>query len=106
MSNPSNPTDPTTITSSDNYPLDLFTPELLDLVSDPGMIEHIHAAFSDDPIKLMLIRYYQHISLSITRMVDILDRHYEERNDLFQYAITNPGFYQGIQPVIRDYRRR
>ena len=39
-------------------------------------------------------------------MVDILDRHYEERNDLFQYAITNPGFHRGIQLVIREYRRR
>ena len=74
--------------------------------SDPEMIEHIHAVFSDDPIGSMLIRYYQHISLSITQMVDILDRHYKERNNLFQYAIKNPGFHQGIQPVIRDYRRR
>ena len=106
MSNPSSPTDPNTTTSSDNHPLDLFAPELSDLVSDPEMIEHIHTAFSDNPIRSMLIRYYQHVSLSITWMVDILDQHYKERNDLFQYTITNPGFHQGIQLVIRDYRRR
>ena len=103
MSNPSSPTNPNTTTSSDNHPLDLFAPELSELVSDPKMVKHLHAAFSDDPIRSMLIRYYQHISLSITQMVDILDQHYKERNDLFQYAITNPGFHQGIQPVIRDY---
>ena len=106
MSNPSSPTNSNTTTSSDNHPLDLFAPELSDLVSNPKMIEHIHAVFSDDPIGSMLIRYYQHISLSITRMVDILNHHYKERNDLFQYAITNPGFHRGIQLVIRDYRRR
>ena len=93
MSTPPSPTDPTTTTSSDNYPLDLFAPELSDLVSDPEMIGHIHAVFSDDPVGSMLIRYYQHVSLSITRIVDILDRHYEERNDIFQYAITNAGFH-------------
>ena len=93
MSTPPSPTDPTTTTSSDNYLLDLFALELSDLVSDPEMIGHIHAVFSDDPVRSMLIRYYQHVSLSITRIVDILDRHYEERNDIFQYAITNAGFH-------------
>ena len=106
MSTPPSPTDPTTTTSSDNYPLDLFALELLDIVSNPGMIGHIHDAFSDNPVGSMLIRYYQHVSLSITWMVDILDRHYKERNDVFQYAITNMGFHRGIQPVIREYRRK
>ena len=92
MSNSSSLTDPNTTTSSDNSQLDLFTPELSELVSDPEMVEHLRAVFSDDPIGLMLIQYYQHMSLSIAQMVDILNRHYEERNDLFQYAILNKGF--------------
>ena len=92
MSNPSSLTDPNTTISSDNHHLDLFAPELLELVGDPEMVEHLCTAFSDDPIRSMLIRYYQHVSLSIAWMVDILDRHYEERNNLFQYTISNPGF--------------
>ena len=106
MSTPPSPTDPTTTTSSDNYPLDLFTPELSGILSDPEMIGHIHDTFSDDPVGSMLIWHYQHVSLSITQMVDILDHHYKERNDVFQYAITNTGFHQGIQPVIKEYRRK
>ena len=70
------------------------------------MIGLIHNAFSNNPVRSMLIRYYQHISLSIARMIDILDRHYEERNDVFQFTITNPGFHRGIQPVLREYRRK
>ena len=103
MSNPSSSTDPNMTTSSDNSQLDLFAPELLELVSDPEIVEHLHAAFS---IGSMLIQYYQHMSLSIAWMVDILDRHYEERNDLFQYAISNKGFKWGIWPVTREYRRK
>ena len=106
MSTPPSPTDPTTTTSSDNYPLDLFAPELSDIVSDPEMIGPIHDVFSNDPVGSMLIRYYQHISLSITQMIDILDRHYAERNDVFQFTIMNPGFHQGIQPVLREYRKK
>ena len=83
-------------TSSDNSQLDLFAPELSELVSDPEMVEHLHAAFSDDPIGSMLIQYYQHVSLSIAQMVDIFNQHYKERNDLFQYAISNEGFKRGI----------
>ena len=106
MSTPPSPTDATTTTSSDNYPLDLFALELSDIVSDPEMIGHIHDTISNDPVRSMLIWYYQHVSLSITQMINILNHHYEERNDVFQYAITNVGFHQGIQPVIREYRRK
>ena len=38
-------------------------------------------------------------------MIDILNRHYEDRNNVFQFAITNRGFHRGIQPVLREYRR-
>ena len=106
MSTPPSPTDPTTTTSSDNYPLDIFAPELLDIVSDPEMIGPIHDTFSNDPVRSMLIRYYQHISFSITRMIDILDCNYKERNNVFQFTITNLGFHRGIQPVLREYRRK
>ena len=106
MSTPPSPTDPTTTTSSDNYPLDLFAPELSYIVSDPKMIGPIHDAFSNDPVGSMLIRYYQHISLSITWMINILNCRYKERNNIFQFAITNPGFHRGIQPVLREYRRK
>ena len=50
-------------------------------------------------------RYYQHISLSIARTIDTLDHHYEDRNNVFQFAIMNLGFHRGIQPVLREYRR-
>ena len=105
MSTPPSSTDSPTTNSSDNYPLDLFAPELSDIVMDPEMIGPIHDAFANDPTGSILIRYYQHISLSITRMIDTLDHHYEDRNNVFQFAITNPGFHQGIQPVLREYRR-
>ena len=77
MSTPPSPTDPTITTSSDNYPLDLFAPELSDIVSDPEMIGPIHDAFSNDPVESMLIWYYQHISFSITQMIDLLDHNYK-----------------------------
>ena len=105
MSTPPSPTDPSTTNSSDNYPLDLFAPELSDIVMDPEMIGPIHDAFTNNPARSILIRYYQHISLSITWTIDILDRHYEERNDVFQFAIMNQGFHHGIQLVLREYRR-
>ena len=105
MSTPPSPTDPSATNSSDNYPLDLFAPELSDIVMDPKMIGPIHNAFTNDPAGSILIRYYQHISLSITRTINILDRHYEDRNNVFQFAITNRGFHRGIQPVLREYRR-
>ena len=106
MSTPPSPTNPTTTTSSDNYPLDLFALELSDIVRDPEMIGPIHDAFSNDPVGSMLIQYYQHISFSITQMINLLDRNYKERNNVFQFTITNQGFHQGIQPVLREYRRR
>ena len=65
MSTPPSPTDPSTTNSSDNYPLDLFTPELSDIVMDPEMIGPIHNAFTNDPARSIWIQYYQHISLSI-----------------------------------------
>ena len=105
MSAPSSPTDPTTTNSSDNHSLDLFAPELSDIVCDPAMIGPIHDAFVNDPAGSILIRYYQHISLSIARMIDILDLHYEDRNNVFQFTITNQGFHRGIQPVLWEYRR-
>ena len=70
------------------------------------MIGPIHDAFANDPARSILIQYYQHISLSITQTIDILDLHYEDRNNVFQFAITNRGFHRGIQPVLREYRRR
>ena len=69
------------------------------------MIGPIHDAFTNNPARSILIQYYQHISLSITQTIDILNRHYEERNDVFQFTITNRGFHRGIQPVLREYRR-
>ena len=72
---------------------------------DPKMIGPIHDAFTNDPAGSILIRYYQHISLSIARTIDILDHHYKDRNNVFQFAITNQGFHRGIQPVLREYRR-
>ena len=105
MSVPSSPTDPTTTNSSDNYSLDLFAPELSDIVCDPAMIGPIHDAFINDPAGSILIRYYQHISLSIVQTIDILNRHYEDRNNVFQFAIANRGFHRGIQPILREYRR-
>ena len=65
MSTPPSPTDSPTTNSSNNYPLDLFAPELSDIVMDPEMIGPIHNAFINDPAGSILIRYYQHISLSI-----------------------------------------
>ena len=106
MSNPSSITDPSMTNSSDNSQLDLFTPEFSELVGDPKMVEHLHAAFSDDLIGSMLIQYYQYMSLSISWTVDILDWHYEERNDLIRYTISNEGFKQAIWPVTRMYRRK
>ena len=44
MSTPPSPTDSPTTNSSDNYPLDLFAPELSDIVMDPEMIGPIHDA--------------------------------------------------------------
>ena len=107
MSTPPSPTNPsaTTTNSSDNYPLDLFAPELSDIVLDPEMIGPLNDAFTNDPAGSILIQYYQHISLSISRTIDILDHHYKDRNNVFQFAITNRGFHRGIQPVLREYRR-
>ena len=105
MSTPPSPTDSPITNSSNNHPLDLFAPELSNIVLDPEMIGPIRDAFTDDPAGSILIRYYQHLSLSIARTIDTLDRHYEDRNNVFQFAITNQGFRQRIQPVLRTYRR-
>ena len=105
MSTPPTSTNSPTTNSSDNYPLDLFAPELSNIVMDPKMIGPIRDAFTNDPAGSILIRYYQHISLSISRTIDTLDHHYEDRNNVFQFAITNQGFRQRIQPVLRTYRR-
>ena len=91
--------------SSDNNQTNLFAPELSELVGDPKMVEHLHAAFSEDLISSMLVQNYQYVSHCITRAVDVLDQHYEERNDLFHYAISNEGFNQTLRPVVRMYRR-
>ena len=106
MSNPLNTTDPSATNSSDDNQLNLFTPELSELVGDPEMVEHLCTEFSDDLISSILIWYYQYVSLCITQAVDVLDRHYEERNNLFRYAISNEGFNRAIQPVTRMYRRK
>ena len=75
------------IDSSDNNQTDLFAPELSELMGNPEMVEHLCAVFSEDLISMMLVQYYQYISHCITLAVDVLDRHNEERNDLFHYAI-------------------
>ena len=48
----------------------------------------------------------QYISHCITLAVDVLDWHYEERNNLFHYTISNEGFNQTIRLVARMYRRK
>ena len=84
MSNSSITTNPSMIDSSDNNQTDLIAPELSELMGDPEMVEHLCAAFSEDLISMMLVQYYQYC---ITLAVDVLNRHYEERNNLFCYAI-------------------
>ena len=73
MSNSSSTTNPSMIDSSDNNQIDLFSLELSELMGNPEMVEHIHAAFSEDLISTILVQYYQYISHCITLVVDILD---------------------------------
>ena len=56
MSTPPSPTDSPTTNSSNNYPLDLFAPELSDIMMNPEMIGPIHDAFANDPAGSILLR--------------------------------------------------
>ena len=60
MSNSSSTTNSSMINSSDDNQTDLFAPELSELMGNPEMVEHLHAAFSEDLIGMMLVQYYQY----------------------------------------------
>lgn len=98
-------TDMSTSPDNSRFETDLYPIELSDLLTDQDMVDRLTAATSYDPVSRLIIRHYEYVSQSIRQATDDLDRHYEERNALFRFAVHNERFTRMLRPIARIYRQ-
>lgn len=66
----------------------------------------LNEAFCDKDVDAAELRHFSYISMNIARLEYELDRHKEERRELFEHMKTSQNFRNRIQPVIHSHRRR
>lgn len=85
--------------------LPLSPSELSDMTLDNRMVTPLNDVFDNDNPDAAHLRHYSYISLNIERLKNELDRHDEERRELFDHMRNSEDFQSRIQPVLNDYRR-
>jgi hypothetical protein len=93
-----------TASTSSNTPLS--PSELSTILFDHSMVELITNVFSDEPRTVDQLRYYSYISQNITRLEAELDRHRQEREELFDHILRDEATEDTMRPIVRTYRRR
>lgn len=93
-----------TSSTSSNTPLS--PSELSTILFDHSMVELITNVFSDEPRTVDQLRYYSYISQNIVRLEAELDRHHQERDELFDHILYDEATENTMRPVVRTYRRR
>ena len=53
-----------------------------------------------------VLRYYQHLSISITHLEEELDRHKDERRVLWEGLAQDRSFQRRFRPVVQEYRHQ
>ena len=83
-----------------------FTPhEMTHIILDNPSIDQMNQTFDEDLTGAAHLRHYRFVSENIKRLEYELDRHLEERRELFEHMITASEFRKNIKPVVRAFRR-
>jgi hypothetical protein len=74
------------------------------ILDDPSIVR-LNQAFDNDPTGAAYLRHYCFVSQNIKRLEYELDRHLEERRELFEHMTAASDFRKTIKPVVRAFRR-
>ena len=80
--------------------------ELSNLILEDPMVELINQTFSDDTTAAAHFRHYSFVSQSLKRLQTDINRHYEEREELFEHMMNNDDLRNKLQPIVRAHRQR
>jgi hypothetical protein len=88
---------------------DLTTPlELEQLVLDATMADLLNHIFVDtnDLVGAAHLRHFQYIALTIHQLEQAMERHIQERRDIFDHLMANDDLRHTLRPVVRTFRQR
>lgn len=76
------------------------------LLNDPEFQTDINRRFARRPTTSCTLRFYQHISDTITQLEQEIERQKEERDYLWENLFNSRSFVGRIKPVMRNYRHK
>ena len=102
MSSPLSPE--TSLPSGDSFDAEVYADELARIMNDPLSLAQIVNAFDNDPTGTAILRLFHFISDTMDRTRQEMTRLRNEREEVYEYAITSAHFRQMIRPIVRDHR--
>jgi hypothetical protein len=95
------------MTSTDNTPSLMLSPqELGRLITYPPLTQQLSATFGNNPTTIAVLRYYCFLTQNIDQLQLDLERHNNERTDLFAHMMTSQGFQNLVRPLVDEFRQR
>ena len=104
MSSPLSPE--TSLPSDDSIDAEVYANELARIMEDPLSLAQIVNAFDNDPTGTAILRLFHFISDTMNRTRQEMTRLRNEREEVYEYAITSAHFRQMIRTIVRDHRER
>ena len=102
MSSPLSPE--TSLPSGDSIDAEVYADELARIMEDPLSLTQIVNAFDNDPTGTAILRLFHFISDTMDRTRREMMRLRNDREEVYEYAITSAHFRQTIRPIVRDHR--
>ena len=89
-----------------SYLVETTVYELSRMMMQPNIVQIAQRTFAEAPTPLTYLRYYQHLSQTISNLRLDLERHRREQQAIYDILFENQHFHVAISPIILEYRRQ